>query len=80
MSVSGTTGYIRFNPSLDLYIIKEIIYELKANNMDVDYSEWEHRIDIGDPLDIYTIDMIISTLKKFKVAKYIEDIAFNNNR
>lgn len=77
--MSGTFGYISFNSDLDADVIEEILDELKSQLSDIEWHPWEHRIDIGDPMDFHTIDFIVSTIKKFKADDYISNIALNCN-
>lgn len=79
MATSGTFGYIRFSNDLYADVIEEILEELNAQLSDVKWNSWEHRIDIGDPMDFHLIDFVVSTIKKFKVDDYISSIAFNCN-
>jgi hypothetical protein len=77
MAASGTFGYIRFNPNLDADVIEEILDDLKSELSDIVFHPWEHRIDIGDPIDFHLIDFVISTIKTFKAESFVEDLAFN---
>ena len=79
MATSGTFGYISFSNDLDADIIEEILEELNAQLSDVEWHQWERRIDIGDPMDFHLIDFVVSTIKKFKADDYISSIALNCN-
>lgn len=77
--MSGTFGYIRFSPDLVIDIIEKVLDELKSKLSDVEWHQWEHRIDIGDPMDFKMIDFVVSTIKNFEVEDFVADIAFNCN-